>query len=254
MTDKEIDMTATQDGPPETPEAVLAKLESLRAKRGYLLPHHGLLAVGEPALLAAYDRMYTTLTLEPRVLDERTKEIIWLVILTTTSEAIATHHIARLREAGGNDGEIESAVRLAAYARGAEDFSFVREHWARHLPDYDAVRAYRYGLERLAAGSGIEAGCVEMALAAAHACQRRWDWVDEHIIGAYREGVAERALLEALSLMMFPGSIPNFVDAAGRWRQLILDGRVAASPAFEAWAHAPGQGGYDEALGAGIPE
>jgi hypothetical protein len=32
---------------------------------------------------------------------------------------------------------------------------------------------------------------------------------------------------------------------------LILEGRVAASPAFEAWARAPGQGGYDEAAGSG---
>ena len=244
-------MTAAGDDTSETPETVLAKLETLRAKRGYLLPHHGLMAVGEPDLLAAYDQMYSTLTLGTRVLDERTKEIIWLVILTTTSEAIATHHIQRMHEAGGTDAEIEAAVRLAAYARGAEDFNFVRQHWAPHLADYDAVRAYRDGLNSLVAGSGIEPGCVEMALAAAHACQRRWEWVDEHIVGAYREGVAERALLEALSLMMFPGGIPNFVDVAARWQRLILDGRVSASPAFEAWARAPGQGGFDEASGGG---
>ncbi|MDP6690480.1 MAG: carboxymuconolactone decarboxylase family protein [Alphaproteobacteria bacterium] len=242
--------TAEEDGA-MTPETVLAKLESLRAKRGYLLPHHGLMAVGEPDLLAAYDQMYSTLTLGTRILDERTKEIIWLVVLTTTSEAIATHHIQRMHDAGGTDGEIEAAVRLAAYARGADYFDFVRRHWGPHLADYDAVRAYRDGLDRLAAGSGIEAGCVEMALAAAHACQRRWGWVEEHIIGAYRKGVAERALLEAFSLMMFPGGIPNFVDAAAHWRQLILDGRVAPSPAFDTWARAPGQGGFDEASGSG---
>lgn len=247
-------MTGMSDDTPETPETVLAKLESLRAKRGYLLPHHGLMAVGAPDLLAAYDQMYTTLTLGRRNLDDRTKEIVWLVILTTTSEAIATHHIRRMHDAGGTDAEIEVAVRLAAYARGADYFSFVRDHWAPHMPGFEAVRAYRDGLDRLVAGSGIEPGCVEMALAAAHASQRRWEWVDEHIIGAYREGVCERALLEALSLMMFPGGMPNFVDAAARWQRLILDGRVSASPAFEAWARAPGQGGYDEASEAGHTE
>ncbi len=244
-------MTGSGDDAPETPETVLAKLEALQAKRGYLLPHHGLMAVGEPDLLAAYDQLYTVLTLGTRILDNRSKEIIWLVILTTTSEAIATHHIRRMHDAGGTDAEIDVTVRLAAYARGADYFSFVREHWAPHLPEYDAVRAYRDGLDRLVAGSGIEPGCVEMALAAAHACQRRWEWVDEHLVGAYREGVSERALLEALSLMMFPGGMPNFVDAAARWQRLILDGRVSASPTFEAWARVPGQGGYDEASGTG---
>ena len=107
-------MTTVGDDTTETPETVLAKLEALRAKRGYLLPHHGLMAVGEPDLLAAYDQMYTTLTLGTRILDERSKEIIWLVILTTTSEAIATHHIQRMHEAGGTDGEIETAVRASA--------------------------------------------------------------------------------------------------------------------------------------------
>jgi len=242
-------MAGKQAAAPETPEAVLAALAALRDKRGYLLPHHGLLAVGEPDLLAAYDRMYTALTLIPRALNEHAKEFVWLVILVTTAEAIATHHIRRMRDAGGGEAEIELAARLSAYANGADDFAFVGEHWSRHLPRYDAARAYRAGLAALVAGGGVAPGVVEMALAAAHTCRRRWQWVDAHIVGAYREGVAERALLEALSLTMFPGGVPNFVEAAARWRQLILAGLVSPSPAFDAWARAPGQGGYDEASG-----
>ena len=233
-----------------TSEAVLAELAALKEKRGYLLPHHGLLAVGEPRLLAAYDRLYTTLTLQQRSLDERAKEFVWLTMLVTTEEAIATHHIRRMRDAGGTDAEFELATRLSAFAKGANDFLFVEKHWSRHLPDYDATRAYRGGIAALVGTSGVAPGWVELALAAAHTCQRRWHWLDEHIIGAYREGVQERALLEALSLTMFPGGVPNFVEAAARWQQLILDGRVTPSQAFGAWARATGQGGYDEALAA----
>ncbi len=247
----EDSMAGKRPTAPQTPEAVLAELAALRDKRGYLLPHHGLLAVGEPGLLAAYDRMYTALTLTRRALGEHAKEFVWLVILVTTEEAIATHHIRRMRDAGGGDAEIALATRLAAYAAGADNFAFVRQHWSQHLASWDTAGAYREGLAALTAGGGVAPGVLEMALAAAHTCRRRWEWVDEHIVGAYSEGVEERALLEALSLTMFPGSVPNFVEAAARWQQLILAGRVAPSPAFDAWARAPGQGGYDEAVGSG---
>ena len=58
-------------------------------------------------------------------------------------------------------------------------------------------------------------------------------------------------LAEAISLMMFPGSVPRFVEAAGVWLRLVREGAVAASPVFAAWARLQGQGGFDEASGKG---
>ena len=75
-----------------TPDQAKAQLQKLKAKRGYLLPHHGLLALTAPKLLAAYDDAYTALTLESRTLDDRSKEIIWVAILVSTREGIAVHH------------------------------------------------------------------------------------------------------------------------------------------------------------------
>lgn len=49
-------------------EEVGRRLDEVRAKRGYLLPHHGLLAIAAPRLLAGYDAAYTALTLEPRTM------------------------------------------------------------------------------------------------------------------------------------------------------------------------------------------
>ena len=40
---------------PQTVAEVEASLAELKTKRGYLLPHHGLLAISSPALLTAYD-------------------------------------------------------------------------------------------------------------------------------------------------------------------------------------------------------
>jgi hypothetical protein len=49
--------------------------------------------------------------------------------------------------------------------------------------------------------------------------------------------------------MMFPGSVPYFVEAARIWLELIRTGRVKPSEALAAWAALDGQGGYDEASG-----
>jgi alkylhydroperoxidase/carboxymuconolactone decarboxylase family protein YurZ len=219
--------------PPTVAEAERA-LAAVRAKRGFLLPHHGLLAITEPALLDAYDRMYTALTLTPRRLDEHRKEFIWLVILTVMREAIATHHIRKFREAGGSEAEIETAIALAGYAQSTPAFAFVEDSWKGHLPNFDRAAAYR---ARLGAVAGTTPpGLVEMAMAAAQACRdERWA-LAEHIKGAYAAGVPEAELAEAISLMMFPGSVPNFVEACGVWQRLVRDGAVPASEVFRTWA------------------
>ena len=46
----------------------LATLSDIHAKRGYLLPHHGLMAISTPHLLERYDSLYSTLALEGDIL------------------------------------------------------------------------------------------------------------------------------------------------------------------------------------------
>ena len=41
------------------------------------------------------------MTLKKRVMSEREKEIVWMIVLVSTQEAIATHHIDRLIKGGG---------------------------------------------------------------------------------------------------------------------------------------------------------
>ncbi len=221
------------------------RLESLRIKRGYLLPHHGLMAITSPKLLAAYDAIYTVLALDERVLSRHDREFVWLAILIATDEAIATHHIAKFKEAGGTDAEVNAIMALTAFALGFEAYRFVEQHWLPHLPATDTRSAYLSALQQCA--GDVQPRLVHMAAAAVHTCRAAWDALRLQIIAAYGDGVPEHDLAEALSLCMFPGSVPHFVEAARVWRELVNEGQVAASPAFRTWAALSGQGGFDEA-------
>ena len=111
-------------------QVLIARVQAVKAKRGFLLPHHGLLAAMSETMLAHYDALYTALALEQKVLDERAREFVWLCVLIATDEAIASHHIAKFRQGGGTAEEIATAIRLTAWAVGAPAYTFIAEHWA----------------------------------------------------------------------------------------------------------------------------
>lgn len=227
-------------------QALIARVQAVKDKRGYLLPHHGLLAAMAETMLAHYDALYTALALEQKVLDERAREFVWLCVLIATDEAIASHHIAKFRQGGGTAEEIATAVRLTAWAAGASAYTFIAEHWAQHLPDVPIADRYRADL-------AVNAGDVALRIAvpAVAACgMHRGDFalLARAITVAYAIGVPELELAEALTIMMFPGSVPRFVEAARIWLDLIRAGTVQPAPSFAAWARLQGQGGFDEAV------
>ncbi len=239
-------MEDQKDGTGTVPDIGM-KLAALKAKRGYLLPHHGLMAVTSERLLDAYDATYTALALDMRVLNVHDREFVWLAVLIATDEALATHHIPKFRNAGGSDAEIAAILRITAWAVGARAYGFVGRHWMDHLPGFDLDAAYRAAVPKLAEDCDMRLAV--MALAAVHAASGDFDLLGKAILMAYDHGIPELELAEALSLMMFPGSIPYFVEAARVWLDLIRAGKVSPSPDFAAWARLEGQGGYDEASG-----
>lgn len=222
------------------------KLYNLREKRGYLLPHHGLMAISAPELLEAYDSTYTNLTLKKRYLSEYQKEIVWLVILISTGESIAIHHLDRLSKCGGNKFDINNATAIAAWADGSKRFNFVDDNWGKYIENFNSIDLYRTNLNKLTHDFKLDKWLIEIALAACHQCHRRWFWVKEHIIGAYKEKANEHAIAEGLSLAMFPGGVPNFVDACEIWRKLIQGKQVKASEPFKLWAKMSNQNGYQD--------
>lgn len=228
------------------PSDIEARLARVKATRGYLLPHHGLMALLSQEVLDGYDAAYTALALSRKVLDDHDRETVWLAVLIATDEAIATHHIRKYFDAGGTVDDFAAINRLAAATLGATSYGFVAAHWTAHLPGFDAKLRYRESIERAAAP--LVPRLFWPAACAVQAAKARHDLLRWSIEAAYDAGVPERELAEALAIMMFPGSVPHFVDAAGVWLDLIRAGAVNASPPFASWAGLAGQGGYDGTL------
>ena len=219
-----------------------ARLAAVRAKRNYLLPHHGLLALVFPDLLAGYDAAYTAMALADRVLSHHDREFVWFAVLAATDEALATHHIAKLRAAGGTDETIEQAFAACALAIGADAYDFAVRDWSVQLAPFDGQAAFLRGVRKLE-----PLRLVHLAMCAVHVCRARWRPFGWQLAAAYADGVPEDEIAEAITLAMFPGSVPRFVEACGVWQKLIANGTLPASDRYQMWARMTGQGGFDEA-------
>jgi alkylhydroperoxidase/carboxymuconolactone decarboxylase family protein YurZ len=230
-----------------SPAELRLRLEELRRSRGFLLPHHGVMAAALPDLHESYFVMYRALTLSRRHLDDFEKEFVWLAILIAVEEAIGTHHLDLFLKAGGTRAQAEGAARLVGYAAAARNLAFMAEHWSHHLPGLDAHGAYRAGVDALCAGIDVERATVELALVAVNAALRRDSGLRFHLVDAYARGVPETKLAEALSLIIWPVGVNHFLDACGVWHDLMASGAVAPSPLFKVWADTPRQGGFDDA-------
>lgn len=228
----------------DTPAELEQRLREVRAKRGYLLPHHGLLALAFPDLLAGYDAAYTAMALADRVLSHHDREFVWLAVLAATDEALATHHIAKFRAVGGTDEGIGAAFAACAWALGARAHDFAARDWSAQLAPWDPQVAYVGGVRRLA-----PLRLVHLAQCAVHVCAGRWRLLGWQLQAAYADSVPEDEIAEALTLAMFPGSVPRFVEACGVWRSLIADGTLPATDRYRSWAALTGQGGFDETGG-----
>jgi alkylhydroperoxidase/carboxymuconolactone decarboxylase family protein YurZ len=222
--------------PTDTTADALKRLEAVKAKRGYLLPHHGLMALTAPQLLEGYDACYTALTLVPRTLSEHDREFVWLGVLTARREHIASQHLVKFLKAGGTKDSVDLIVRLTALAEGVGAFAFISDHWQHHLPAYDRKALYFQSIAAICASSPLRAGLIHMALAAIYGCLQRVTELQWHIAECYRLQVPEQELAEALSYVMFSGSVPYFIDACGVWQQMIRNGDVVPSAPFKLWA------------------
>ncbi len=214
----------------------IKRIEAVKEKRGYLLPHHGLLALTAPQLLEGYDACYTALTLGERFLDEIDKEFIWLGILAVKEEFLATQHVSKYLEAGGSPDRVPVSARMAAYAQGASAFEFAEKYWKAHVSSLDGRAEYLAGLKALVKSAQIDEGLLHMSMAAIHTSIRNWTQLEWHIDWAYQCEVPETHFSEALSYSMFTGSIPNFIEGCEVWRKMILDDLVDATEPFKHWA------------------
>jgi hypothetical protein len=216
---------------------VRMRLAELRAARGFVLPHHGLMAAAMPALHATYEAMYRALTLDPRHLSPLHREAVWLAILAACEEPVGTHHLQKFRAAGGDDALAMALFRLAAWAAGEPRYATLDAAWSQHF-----ATPIRDDYLRTARGLIADEPLALTCLAAIHtACDQPWGLAIA-IEAALHAGVPEAQLAEALSLTIWPRGVNRFVRAAECWLGLIHAGRVPASDAFRAWAETPDQG------------
>ena len=236
--------TAAPAAPPDA-ASVRARIEAIRAARGgFVLPHHGAMAAALPDLHTAYEAMYRALTLVQRHLDPHAKEVVWLAILAACEEPVGTHHLHRFMTTGGSETEAAAVFRLAAWAGGARRYATLAAAWQGHLPGIDPAAEYLAGARTLIAGSALDEPTARLALIGVQtAADQAWGLAAE-IEAAYAIGVPEPRIAEAMSLAIWPRGVNPFVRATATWLGLMQAGRVSPSPAFRAWAEAPGQGAF----------
>ena len=117
----------------------LAALSDIHAKRGYLLPHHGLMAISAPHLPERYDSLYSAIALEERHLSRHAHEFVWLGVLISCEESLGSHHVKRFVDAGGDAAHLgrrrAENVRLgrSGEARGVVDLRLRAKQAARAL-------------------------------------------------------------------------------------------------------------------------
>jgi alkylhydroperoxidase/carboxymuconolactone decarboxylase family protein YurZ len=228
----------------ETTDGIKRRIEEIRLKRGYLLPHHGAMVIAAPDLRDAYLQMYAALTQTDRHLTPFEREVVWLAILIAAKEGIGTHHVELFFKEGGTQEQARYLTGLCAFGLGANAFQFMDEAWSGIFPSLAGPDAYLAAFDALIDDAILPRDVTHLALAALQATVGRKWGLSAHIRGVYANGGRENSLVEALSLIMWPVGVNHFLDACGVWVELMRQGAVTPSPDYQLWAETPNQGGH----------
>jgi alkylhydroperoxidase/carboxymuconolactone decarboxylase family protein YurZ len=226
-------------------DEVRRRLAEARQRRGYLLPHQGVMAAALPELQDAYPAMYRALTVGDRHLTLHEKECVWLAILTACQEHVGTHHVAMFRESGGTNQQAQAILQVSSLALGAPTvFGFVDDHWAKHFSLEETAPLYQSAIKRICGAGQLDTNIgLLMALGVHTAFSHEWG-IRTSLQLCYTCDVHEGKMAEAMSLALWPCGMNRFVTAAFIWRDLILSGKVPASAGFVEWAKTRDQDGF----------
>lgn len=197
---------------PEGGAAVLGRVES---KRGYDLPYHRMMAAHDPALLDAYDRFYTRLTLAPRVVTMAERELIWTALLVAAREEHGTIHMRRAEAAGLGPDALADAVAVAGAAEAFPALTFASTHWGQWVPEDHTAARYIAVFE--AARGGIDPAMAEILAVVCHAARRTHAGMRVHLPRAFAAGADPAAVAEGLSYLLLPCGGPTLIDAVQAW-------------------------------------
>ena len=226
-----------------TPDEVRSRLKEHVARRGYLLPQQGMMAVAMPELQDGYAVMYGALTVQENYFTPYEREFVWMGILSAAGESIGTHHVRMFREYGGKAEQAEAITALVALAMGApRSYEFMHRHWQKYFAPMDAVAVYRQAAMRSIEGCGVSIELARYLLLAVHTTFGHAWGVEQELLALYEIGAHEGKIAESISLPFWAAGVNRMIDASEVWLDLIRSNRVAASEAFRAWADTEGQG------------
>ncbi len=106
-------------------------LNELVEKRGYALDYHKVLAEQDFDALKAFNGLIETVYLNERLLDRKTKELLFVLSLTVmrSEKAHIKSHIQAALTAGATEGEILEALELALPEAGIVAFQHGFDAW-----------------------------------------------------------------------------------------------------------------------------
>lgn len=194
-----------------------AVLESVKAKRGYLLTYHRMLAADDPELLAAYDGFYERLTLNPRVLTMQQRELVWAALQVAAREAHGQIHMRRAYKVGLGSPELSDSLAIAGVVEAWPAMQFGPTHWGEWIAAPDITERYIRTFET--ARGAIEPAHAETIAAVCHAARRTHDGMKLHLARAFAAGASVPAMAEALSYMLLPCGGPALIDAVAAWEE-----------------------------------
>lgn len=106
-------------------------IDDMAARRGYVLDYHRVMALHDFPVLQAANGLINSAYLEQRLLDRRTKELIFIVSLTVMRSSLEhiEGHIRVALELGVSSQEILEAIEIALPEAGVVAFQWGLEAW-----------------------------------------------------------------------------------------------------------------------------
>ena len=220
-------------------KAVTQRIAGIKARRGYVIPSHAVLAIAAPDLLDAYEGVYGAITYTTRRLTAFEKNFVWLLVIICAETPTGAHHVKDFLDAGGTAAQLDAAAHLGMIAAGVKSLELVGGSWTSVAPGFTANDAYDRAIDICVNAAALPRGLVEIALVAGQACRKNWDKVALHLSRAGEAGMSEDAIAEALTVVILPAGNPLFVQACSLWLRLIRENKFKASPAYQYVANLP---------------
>ena len=106
-------------------------IDDMARRRGYVLDYHKVMVNQDFTFMKAVDGLVQAAYLEPRSLDRKTKELIFIVSLTVlrAERPHITSHIRAALTAGATPEEILEAIEIACPEAGVVAFQWGLDAW-----------------------------------------------------------------------------------------------------------------------------